>query len=679
MKNHRSLRAKIYSLRGLILCGLLWVGLPAKGQPGEQIRFSTRQDTSDIMRQIEGARLLMINNPDTAITMLSHALLLSRDLNFGKGERNALLNLTQLYYNLRQYNESILMSEALKRASDSSANKDALANAYYYSGLSYQGQDLFPQAFEAYTQALYHLGDSSLEAIVMYNNLGELLRVNNKHDEALKYFNQALHLRNRIGGTHESMINIYTNAARIYTSKKNFILSEAYLDSAETLAVHYHQSKNLFFITLAQANLFNKQGQPEKALERIKVAREIEADSEDDFRNSHLPDLYAGIAYTDNSNYNLAKKHYLRALKLVDSSLLNDRMLISYQLSKLYSYTKEFEKAYNFLVASLILLEQIKNKDVQSKLNEAEVRYQTAEKDKEITLKNMQLLESQQHLARKNFWMVSIAAAAVIFALVLLLIFLNYRRKRKIDAQEKEIDQLKAMMNGEEKERVRLSRELHDGVGSMLAAIKMNAGSVKSAYQQGMPVGPGLDTIITMLQETSSEVRTTAHNLMPDVLTRYDLQEAVIQYIQKVNSSHDIRIDFHVPEPLRDLNKPAELLLYRMIQELIQNVLKHAKATHIEVQLLQLKEEINLMVEDNGKGMDTGSADSGFKIAAADNEITEPDGGNDAPPSDAGFGLDNLKYRVHALHGQLIVNSRPGKGTAVSISFDRENLRKITT
>lgn len=706
MKNDPSPLAKTYPLRGLILCMLLWVGLPAKGQPGEQIRLSTQQDTGDIMRHIKDARLLMINNPDTAITILSHALLLSRDLHYGKGERNALLNLAKIYYQLREYPKSIRMSEDLIKASDTILNKDAIFFAYYYMGSSSHRDGDYTLAFNAYTRALYYAQGSARWTIGIYNNLGELFRVNNQTEKALEYFNKAIHVNNNSGGLYNGdLISVYSNAARVYTGKGDFKDASTFYDSAEAIAIRLHQPEELFHINLGQANLANFQGEPKRALAYVQKARKTQKNIKPNAHLKHHPDLYAGEAYIRIPRYDLAEKYYLRALEMVDSNNLNDRILITHQLSSIYGITEDYEKAFKFHISSHNLLEQIKNKEVQAKLNEAEIRYKTAEKDKAIALQSVQLLESKRQLARKNFWMLSIAAGAVIFILAALLIILQYRRKRKIEAQEKEIDQLKAMMNGEEKERVRLSRELHDGVGSMLAAIKMNAGSIRSAYQQGIPVGDGLDKIITMLQETSSEVRTTAHNLMPDVLTRYDLQEAVIQYIQKVNSSHDIRIDFHVPEPLRDLNKPAELLLYRMIQELIQNVLKHAEATHIEVQLLQLGNEISLMVEDNGKGMHTTYVETDkdnlqsftddlkpeeHNVAASiDIEKNERDIGKNFSDTGArtigtydsniGYGLDNLKYRVHALQGQLIVNSRPGKGTAVSISFDREKLKKITT
>lgn len=628
----------------------------SSAQPGEQIRINTLSDSNALMQQIRQGKMLLPVNPDSAINLLRRAWEQSEASNFGKGTRNALLHLSRAHYLKQQYHQSIRMANALKQASDSLVNTDALFYAYYYTGLAHQRLENYPETFEAYTTALHYLNDTSNWTIVIYNNLGELFRVNNEPDKALDYFNQAFRFNQRTNGIHEvNLIGVYGNAARIYTFKGHFEKAAVYYDSAAAIALRYHQPERLFFIRLGQADLFNQRGAPKEALKYVEKARQIQADADYEFHNKHQPDFFAGEAYIRIPRYDLAEKYYLRALELVDSNRLNERMVLTHKLSNLYDLTGDCGKAYSFHIASHNLLEEFKNKEVQVKLHDAEVRYQTAEKDKAIALKNMQLLESKRNLARKNLWIVSSTSGAIILALLLLGMYRNYRRKRQMAQKEEEIARLRAVMDGEEKERVRLARELHDGVGSMLAAIKMNVGSIKSAYAD-LPVSTRLDSVVNMLQETSAEVRTTAHNLMPDVLTRYNLQEAVIQYIQKVNQSHDILIEFHIPEAIRDLDKPAELVLYRMIQELVQNVLKHAEASKIEIQLVQLENEITLTVEDNGKGMRNG-----------------------AGLSDTGYGLDNLKYRIQALQGQLIIDSTPGMGTSVIISFDREKLVKVSS
>src|SRR5690606_3151715 len=113
---------------------------------------------------------------------------------------------------------------------------------------------------------------------------------------------------------------------------------------------------------------------------------------------------------------------------------------------------------------------------------------------------------------------------------------------------------------------VRLARELHDGVGSMLATIKLNVGSIQH-INRDPTVSDRLYAVADMLQETSSEVRTAAHNLVPDALSKYGISEAILQHIQRLSAHHDIQITLHMPVPLPDLSKTVELVLYRMVQE----------------------------------------------------------------------------------------------------------------
>src|SRR5690606_24003780 len=217
---------------------------------------------------------------------------------------------------------------------------------------------------------------------------GELFRRNNDDTKALEFFNKAFYHNTRTGGIHEvNLIGVYGNAARIYTFKGEFEKAGVYYDSAAAIALRHHRPEELFSIKLGQADLLNNQGKPERALKNIAEARKIQANTDHHFYNQHHPDLYAGEAYMRIPRYDLAEKYYLRALELADSQHFNDRIYLTHKLSNLYDRTGDCDKAYSFHIASHNLLEELKNKEVKVKLHEAEIRYQTAEKDKTIALK----------------------------------------------------------------------------------------------------------------------------------------------------------------------------------------------------------------------------------------------------------------------------------------------------
>jgi signal transduction histidine kinase len=213
--------------------------------------------------------------------------------------------------------------------------------------------------------------------------------------------------------------------------------------------------------------------------------------------------------------------------------------------------------------------------------------------------------------------------------------------------QEKELGYLKAMIAGEEKERTRLARELHDGIGGMLAAAKMGLGAIKNADDTA-----ALANMMRLLSDTATEVRQTAHNLMPDILTRNSLKDALLLYCADINLHSGLEIDLQFYGGPEAMNKSAELILYRIAQELVQNIVKHAHATEAVMQIIQDGSRLNLIVEDNGIGFEQQEVDKGF-------------------------GLQNLQFRVQALQGYISITSAKGKGTSVYIEFDLEKLKNV--
>jgi signal transduction histidine kinase len=152
-----------------------------------------------------------------------------------------------------------------------------------------------------------------------------------------------------------------------------------------------------------------------------------------------------------------------------------------------------------------------------------------------------------------------------------------------------------------------------------------------------------------MVQDTATEVRKTAHNLMPDVLIQYSLTEALVMHCDNINTAGGLAIDIQCQGDLSHLNKSIELILYRITQELIQNVIKHAHATYAAVLIRHQDEKLSITVEDNGTGFDTEQPNKGF-------------------------GLQNLKYRIQALQGHLSIMSAKGRNTTVYIEFELEKL-----
>jgi signal transduction histidine kinase len=189
---------------------------------------------------------------------------------------------------------------------------------------------------------------------------------------------------------------------------------------------------------------------------------------------------------------------------------------------------------------------------------------------------------------------------------------------------------LNALVEGEEKERSRLARELHDGVGGILSASKMHLSIIEDEEHYG-PKATQLKNVSSLLDQAAQEIRTIAHNLFPDILLMHDL---------------DVAISYYCLGKMPKLNNHFKLIVYRAVQELVNNVMKHAHADHVLVQLSKHDNVMTIVVEDNGVGFDE-------KVPK-------------------GMGLLNLADKVKNLDGQFSIESAPGKGTTVVLEFNLE-------
>jgi signal transduction histidine kinase len=205
--------------------------------------------------------------------------------------------------------------------------------------------------------------------------------------------------------------------------------------------------------------------------------------------------------------------------------------------------------------------------------------------------------------------------------------------------QEKLTIATQSVLDGETAERSRLARDLHDGLGGMLSAVKLNLFDVKNGVILEADDVSKFNRVVNLLDESMQELRRVAHNMMPESLSRYGLKVALTDFCGNIPN-----LKFHFYGEENRLEPRLEVMIYRTIHELVNNALKHASAEVINVQLVQQQDSVTLTVQDNGKGFDPAVAVSGT-------------------------GLNNIRNRAEMFRGTLDIVSSPGKGTEVSVSF----------
>ncbi len=630
---------------------LLQLYVSGYAQPEQGISISSF-DTAGLMQDIDRARTLRVipGKAAEAKTILYKTLERSRISGYGRAERNALLMLVQICYSEGDYNQALQLTDALEKASPVT-NQDGRLYAHYFRALAFHMSGRHKEAFKSYTETLrFHMLAPAMKADIL-NNMADILFQQNQDAKARHYFEEAIALAKQ-RKDYAMLVTGYTNISRIPARNNDYAAAKAYLDSSIAIVRQHPVAAHLVMtVYLRQADFFNRFDMPDSALAAAKQARKYHTARKEGKRSTgHQIPMFAGDAYLLKGDYKKAEQAFMTALDEIDSvHNKTDLLYTLHKLSNIFEKTNQYRKAYYAHLNSHNIVEEVKSNEKLLKIQELEARYSTSEKDKEIARKNLRLSQSQKSIAQKNLLIISISACAVILLLLSIGIYLAYRRRQKIMHEQMKTEVLKGIMQGEEKERRRLAGELHDGIGGMIAAIKMNM-SALNAVALPSDVHKKLEDIHIMLEDTHTEVRTSAHNLMPDVLNRYHLQDALVQLIDKLNKVSAATIHLHTPYPLTPLGKTAELLLYRILQEALQNALKHAEATLIEIQLLEYNGYLTITIEDNGKGMP--------------DQLQAP----------GGIGFKNISWRIQSLKGTLGVESRPGAYTIVRIVLELQKL-----
>jgi signal transduction histidine kinase len=275
-----------------------------------------------------------------------------------------------------------------------------------------------------------------------------------------------------------------------------------------------------------------------------------------------------------------------------------------------------------------------------------------SDKDKQLAQQELAIERNESRIKSKNFWIIAISAGFLLISLISILLYRNNHHKQTLQAekirnlrQEIQIASLQAMVNGEEKERSRIARELHDGIGGTLGAIRTRVSAMMRKYKTAH-TNDDFTELMQMLEEASADLRKTAHNLMPEILLQEGLAKASTLFCERLRKGHSLEINTEIWGKVRRLSGDVELTAYRIIQELLHNILKHAGATQALVQIVFHESQLCITVEDNGRGM---------PVNATSNE---------------GIGLKTIRERVKLMNGQIDTVSTPGQGTSVYIELD---------
>ncbi|MBC9795635.1 sensor histidine kinase [Sinomicrobium weinanense] len=359
------------------------------------------------------------------------------------------------------------------------------------------------------------------------------------------------------------------------------------------------------------------------------------------------------------AEYAIAEEDYGRADLLIGNAIMaihqepaedhGIKALISWYYSLIrekQGNVKEALRYYKQYIAEYTSLFDLEKMTLAQKL---EAQYEASRKERELAVLQEKIIYG------KKLNQLYIGLALVGFIAVIILVYANKQRTRAMKQQKQlhkmevskieqksRISLLSAMLEGQEQERSRLARDLHDGLGGLLSGIKIEMSTIKTVLIKAES-RELMNKTMEHLDDAVNELRRIAHSMMPEILIRYGLGEAIREYCQRLRTS-GVNIECQVFHYTNDMDHSRQMVLYRIMQELANNAMKHARASLIYVQLQQVEDKIFLTVEDDGIGFDKG------EIKAKQSA-----------------GWTNIRARVEFLGGNLDVLSEKGSGTTVTV------------
>ncbi len=527
-----------------------------------------------------------------------------------------------------------------------------LSNLFSVTGGLYQKMGLYSKAIPYLIDCLKvreHLGNRDKLGKIQLNlaNTYHLLR---QHELAIDYCKKAIHNMKAGNSSFNSLMNAYNTLGASYM-KINLDSAEYYLNSGWKLITPDGISIGSNHIDLL-GNLgavHEQKHEFQQALHYHLVTDSIQQ-SIGDSLGLIWTKMHLGIVYMHQEKFTESKNSLVYAYRLARSqSDLKNQTEISDSFVRLYLAWDKPTKAYNWFITHDSLRDKLTSYTISESIAEKEVEYQVAQQKAEIAAskaKNQKLEAEQKQATIQNYALLGLLCAGLVVSVLLLR---DYRQKQyissiKLNLKEQRVKELEkeqqtasyiAHLEGQEKERQRIAKDLHDQLGNTMAALRLSLQHTNSKSTNDK---------LELVDLAVSEIRNVSYNLSSAILQRHGFNAALQELKTLIERTSTLSFHLYLSNQTIRLSDEALLEIYRIIQELTSNALKHANASEISLQTTLIDDQFNLIFEDNGMG---------FHLEEVN----------------AGMGIENIKIRSNKLNGNCTYDSQLGRGTIVILNI----------
>lgn len=609
--------------------------------------LNAKPDTNKVKQLSDLCWNYRFRSADSALLFGEQALKLAREINFRKGIAQAYNDMAIIYMDKSNFRSAANYLDEAMKIREQLNDQPGIASLHNKLGIIDQKQGRLKDALQHQIEALkiYRklgqdkwIGYSLNNIAIIHQNLGNL-------DNALKYHQEALSYRIRLKDT-EGEATSYGNMANLCALMYDTAQALVYYEKAIKLSRQLNKEDMVAANLSNISNLYMGQKKYGKSLALLKESLEIrERLGDPKGISSTLSRM--GMAFTNTGQYSEALNVLHRSLSIARKvAVVDEELSATLALAKLKVLTHQPDSSFLLMNHYISLRDSVYETRIKQQILDVQTQYETdkLEQDLELVKKEkeyteIKLSQRKTQILLLIFVLISITGAGI---------FLFYRHQQRqksalIKERVKEQEaQINAVFQAQEEERRRIAKELHDGIGQTLGAIKMNYQILSEKIDKPELI-PDFKKVQKMLDNAGAEVRSISHQMMPKELEQFGLIPAIEGMLNLHFENSPVKVHFeHSGFDVR-VGAAIELVLFRVLQELVSNVIKHSGCNLLTVQLIRLNTHVMLNVSDNGIGFDVENNEK------------------------SGIGLLNIASRIDAIKGYLRYESSAGNGTTVTI------------
>lgn len=647
--NKRADKVVAVPLSALFLIFSLAVALPGFAQVDSLKRLaqSKTADTVRIQALTDLCYTYLSINPDSSVFFGEQAVALADKTGFHKGRADSRSDLGLAHFYKGDLTKAISLWEAASAIREKLDDKSGVAAINIKIGAAYFRLGNYEKSLASQMKALrmFEQLKNDFGTAQALNNVAAVFEMQKQYDKAREYYLKAVSVHTKRNDSIQ-VAQVMINIGNLHYRENRFDSASWYWKKAlkkmppgmvpqyesiayNNLAEHYTVAK-MYDSALLFIN---------RAIALRKTTKDYQG------LTSSMSNL--GRIYALQKKYGLAEQTYNAALDSAQAKNLKiEEGKILMNLYQLYEETGDFKKALKNYVYYATIEDSLSNERSRKNLDELLVTYESDKKEQQIVVQNAEL--SAQRILLERTYLI-IGGLIVIVGLLVIIFLLargRFRRKQQLAEHSKQLAVREAFIDAtirsQENERKRFAQDLHDGMGQLISSLRLMVNQLdkKTPVEEKLSIAERSETI---LNDMHTEIRSIAFNLMPQTLIQHGLLPALQEMALRINHTGKITVRVQGYDLPTRMHEVKEISLYRIIQEWINNVIKYAGASTIDVQLIRHEDEINITIEDNGLGFD-----------AAKLEMSK------------GNGWRNIKSRVNLIKGEIEIDSTPQrKGTTL--------------